>query len=149
MNKKIRLALGLGKNEKIEEIVAELRTMYEVEIVSDSEEAYHTIHVFKPDLAVLDFSLSKIHPIELYEGVALAHANVKFVLCVTEDNFQVAMRVWKRRSVDFIFKPFYPAQFVNNVNTIVRSMISAVEIKDLTKKISKLEAEIADLKKNN
>lgn len=146
-NNRVRLALGLGECERCTEIVEKLSTMYFVDVVADSEEAYHTIHVFKPDLAILDFSLSKIHPIELYEGVVLAHAHVKFVLCVNEDNFKVAQRVWKRRSVDFIFKPFYPEQFVNNVNTIVRNMLNIKEMKVMSERIALLEEQVSELKK--
>lgn len=143
LKEKVKVVLGLEQNEVSGEIFDQMREMYEVEVVADSEEAYHTIHVFKPDLALLDFALDKIHPIELYEGVALAHPHVKFVLCVTEDNFEVAMRVWKRRSVDFIFKPFYPKQFVNNVNTIVRNMVNEKEIKSLKKELKLLKNRLA------
>jgi len=142
----VRIVVGLGDCERSEEIINQLKTMYEVEVVGDSEEAYHTIHVFKPHLAILDFSLSKIHPIELYEGVALAHAGVTFVLCVTEDNYKVAQKIWKQRSVDFIFKPFFPLQFVNNLNTIVRNLLNTRYLQENQDQIKSLQEEIDRLK---
>lgn len=145
-DRKVRIVLGLSDVHDAETVRDLLLPMYDVEIVEDSEDAYHTIHVFKPDLAILDFSLDKIHPIELYEGMSFAHANVNFVMCVTEDNFQVAQRIWKQRSVDFIFKPFYPQQCVNNINTIVRNFLNMVEIEQLQNKVRELEDELKRLR---
>lgn len=145
----IKMVLGLGDYERAEEILTILRQMYEVQVVEDSEEAYHVIHVFNPDIAILDYTLSKIHPIELYEGIALAHPSVHFIICVNEDNFKVAERVWKRRACDFIFKPFFPEQFVNDVNKLVRNLLSAEEIEDLKSRIANLEAENNRLKEDN
>jgi len=141
--KKIKVVIGLPRYERLDAVVPKLRTMYDVETISDSEEAYHTIHVFKPDVAVLDFALSKIHPIELYEGIALAHPYVNFILCGTEDNFQIAQRVWKQRACDFIYKPFTPDQFVANINRIVRNIINVKEIEQLKQYIGELEAKLA------
>ena len=146
LKRKVRIALGLGEYEQIDQIVTILSHMHDIEVVADSEEAYHTIHAFKPDIAVLDYSLSKIHPIELYEGIALAHKNVHFVICVTEDNYQIAQRVWKRRASDFIFKPFLPEQFVNDINKIVRNVFNFIEIEELQKRIKALEEELKLLK---
>ncbi|MBU1864036.1 MAG: response regulator [Candidatus Omnitrophica bacterium] len=143
--KLIKVVVGIGNYEHAEEIVDMLKTMYTVEVVADAEEAYHTIHVFKPNLAILDFSLAKIHPIELYEGVALIHPEVSFVLCVTKDNFKVAQRVWNKRSADFIFKPFTPQQFIYSVNKVVRNIINIRDIEQLKRKIEFLQAELQAL----
>ncbi len=144
--RKTKIVIGLHEYEQIEVIAHCLKDMHEVEIVYDTEEAYHTIHVFKPDIAILDYALSKIHPIELYEGIALAHPHVHFVICVTEDNYKVAQKVWKRRSCDFIFKPFSPEQFVSDVNKIVRNVFDMKEIDSLRKRIKDLEGEIDQLR---
>ncbi len=143
---KVRIAIGLHEYKHINEVVDILGQMHDIEIVADSEEAYHTIHAFKPDIAVLDYALSKIHPIELYEGIALAHANVHFVICVTEENYRIAQRVWKRRASDFIFKPFHPAQFVNDINKIVRNVFNFKEIEELNERIKLLEKELKNLR---
>ena len=146
LKRRVRIALGLGEYEHIDRIVAILSQMHDIEVVADSEEAYHNIHAFKPDIAVLDYSLAKIHPIELYEGIALAHAHVHFIICVTEENYQIAQRVWKRRASDFIFKPFFPEQFVNDINKIVRNVFNMIEIEELSERIKNLEKELKRLK---
>jgi two-component SAPR family response regulator len=145
LDKKTKIVIGLHENEYCNDIVNRLKNMHELEVVYDTEEAYHTIHVFKPDIAILDYSLSKIHPIELYEGIALAHPHVHFVICVTDDNYKVAQKVWKRRACDFIFKPFTAEQFVCDVNKIVRNVFDLKEIEFLKKKIKDLEDEVDQL----
>lgn len=139
---KPKVVIGLYEFSGIDEVNDRLSSMYDLEVVADTEEAYHTIHVFKPDIAILDYSLSKIHPIELYEGIALAHAHVHFIICVTDDNYKVAQKVWKRRACDFIFKPFTVEQFISDVNKIVRNVFDLKEIDILKKRIKELEAEI-------
>jgi len=146
LGKKTKIVIGLHEYPVLEEIQKRLSGMHDLEIVSDTEEAYHTIHVFKPDIAILDYALSKIHPIELYEGIALAHPHVHFVICVSDDNYKVAQKVWKRRSCDFIFKPFTVDQFVSDVNKIVRNVFDLKEIDNLKKRIFELETEIDRLR---
>jgi two-component SAPR family response regulator len=146
LDPKPKVVIGLHEFPDTKQIEKRLKTMYDLEIVSDTEEAYHTIHVFKPDIAILDYTLSKIHPIELYEGIALAHPYVHFVICVTEDNYKVAQKVWKRRSCDFVFKPFTIEQFISDVNKIVRNVYDLKEIDSLKKKIKTLESEIERLR---
>ena len=142
LKRKTKIVIGLEKYDRIDEIAERFKDMHDVEFVNDSEEAYHAIHVFKPDIAILDYALSKIHPIELYEGIALAHSSVHFVICVTEENYRVAQTIWKQRSCDFIFKPFFPEQFMSDVNKIVRNVYDMREINELKLKIDDLKNEI-------
>ncbi len=145
--KKLKLVIGLKDKEIMFFAKERLKESFDVESVEDSEGAYHVIHTFKPDMAILDFSLDKIHPIELYEGVSFIHPETHFVICVTDDNFKVAEKIWKKRSCDFIFKPFTLEQFVNDVNKIVRNYFDMKEIARLRKRVLELEAEIERIKR--
>ena len=142
MKEKVKIVIGLKENNVLDDIKYNLSKMYIVEFVNDAEEAYHAIHDFKPNIVILDFSLEKIHPIELYEGVSMVHSHIGFVICVTEDNFKVAERVWSKRACDFIFKPFTPSQFINDINKIVRNFFDMQEIDILRKKVALLEKEL-------
>jgi two-component system, OmpR family, response regulator VicR len=144
---KIKLLIGLEEGSKTDEILANLKTSYNVEMVYDSEEAYQKIHVFDPDIAILDYALSKIHPIELYEGISMVHFHLRVVICVNNENLEVASRIWKQRAIDFILKPFTAEQFVLDVNKVVRHVLDLRENESLKKKIVLLENELSLLKK--
>ena len=79
----------------------------------------------------------------------MVHFQVHVVICVTEDNHAVARRIWKKRAIDFIFKPYDTQRFLIDVNKVVRHILDVREIKQLRKKIKTLEQEIQTLQKKN
>jgi len=144
---KIKIVIGIEDSEQKQEIVKILSQTYSVQTASDSEEAYHVIHKFDPDLAILDYSLSKMHPIDLHEGISFVHSHVHLVICVTSENLEVARRVWHRRAMDFIFKPFHTTRFIQDVNKIIRYILDKRELDTLRKRINVIENELKKIKK--
>ncbi len=144
---KIKIVIGMEDSAQKEEIVEILSQTYSVETASDSEEAYHLIHKFDPDLVILDYSLSKMHPIDLHNGISFIHSYMHLVICVTSDNLEVARRVWHRRAMDFIFKPYHTVCFVQDVNKIVRYILDKRELDKLHRRIKAMEDELKEIKK--
>jgi response regulator of citrate/malate metabolism len=145
-NTQIKILIGLEDDMPKNEIVENLSEFYSVVTVKDCEEAYHTIHSFDPDLAILDYSLSKLHPIDLHEGIAMVHSYVHVVICATVENLEVAERVWSRRAMDFIVKPITSGRFVQDVHKIIRYIIDKRELTQLRKRIKAIEDQIGTLK---
>jgi len=144
---KLKILIGLEPTPQREEIVSILAEKYSVETVSDSEEAYTRIHSFDPDLAILDYSLSKVNPIDLHDGIAMVHSYVQVVICATAENLEVAHRVWSRRAMDFIMKPVTTDRFIQDVNKIIRYIFDKRELKQLRARIKSIEEDIAKIKK--
>ncbi len=145
-DEKLKIIIGLEDSVQKDEIIAILSEAYSVMTVDDCEDAYHKIHSFDPDLAILDYSLSKVHPIDLHEGIAMIHSYVQVVICVTAENLEVARRVWSRRAMDFIMKPIKTDRFIQDVNKIIRYIIDKRELKQLRLRVKAIEDEIAKLK---
>jgi len=144
--RKFKVLLGLEQNESTPRIIEILSKSYLVQTVIDTEDAYHHIHSFDPDLAILDYSLSKLHPINLHEGISFVHASLHLVICVTEENLEVAHRVWNRRAIDFILKPYTVDRFIHDVNKVVRYVLERRELDQLRKRINILEREMKQLR---
>jgi len=147
--KKQTLLLGLHDEPAAERIFAVLSRSFLVQAAVDAEDAYHKIHTLDPDLAVLDYALPKINPINLHEGISFLHANVGVVICVTEENYAVASRVWSKRAVDFIFKPYTETRFVQDVMKVMRYILLHKENEQMRTQIRTLEAEKALLESDN
>jgi DNA-binding NtrC family response regulator len=144
--KRIKILLGLERNTQTVEIAERLGESFDVIVVHDAEEAYQKIHSFDPDIAIFDYGLAKIHPIELHEGISMVHFYIHVVICVNEENLLVARRIWQKRAIDFILKPFDLERFINDVHKIVRHVIDQRTIERLAKKIESLESEIGKLR---
>jgi DNA-binding NtrC family response regulator len=143
----IKILLALTGDAKRVAIVHALSKKFSIETASDAEEAYHAIHKFNPDIAILDYNLSKINPIDVFDGVSLVHHTVYYVICVTNENLEVARRVWKRRAMDFIIKPYDVKRFVQDINKLVRYVFEQRELKYLRKRVKALETENELLKR--
>jgi PleD family two-component response regulator len=142
----LKILIGLDPCPERDEIVAILSSQYDVVTVVDSEEAYEKIHSFDPDLAILDYSLSKVNPIDLHHGIAMVHSYVQVVICATAENLEVAHRVWSRRAMDFIMKPITAERFIQDVNKIIRYIYDKRELKQLRERIKVIEKEIIKIK---
>lgn len=144
---KLKILIGLEAGAQRDEIVGILSENYSVATVSDSEEAYERIHSFDPDLAILDYALSKVNPIDLHEGISMIHSYVQVVICANAENLEVAHRVWSRRAMDFIIKPFSTGRFIQDVNKIIRYIYDKRELKQLRDHLRSLEKKIDAIKK--
>ncbi|MBU1864037.1 MAG: response regulator [Candidatus Omnitrophica bacterium] len=144
--KDVKILIGMEDSEQKKEIVDILSETFTVHAVSDSEEAYQEIHKFDPDLVILDYSLSKINPIDLHDGIAFIHSYISMVICATEENLEVARRVWSRRAIDFIIKPFETGSFIQDVNKIMRNLINKREVDALSKQVKQLEEAIKKIR---
>ena len=147
MSKQFRVLLALENDEKNESIGKVLEEFYVVKIARDADQVYSIIHQFQPDLAVLDYSLTNINPIELHEGIEFLHPNTKFVICVTEENLAVAKCIWFQRSIDYIRKPISDGNIVDDINKLVRHIIDQREITDLQEQVNRLKDENEKLRK--
>lgn len=147
MNSKFRVLLAL-ENEAINEQVHYLLSEhYDVRTAHDADDVYHLIHTFQPWLAVLDYNLTTINPIDLHEGVEFLHPQTKFVICVTTENLEVARRVWCKRAIDYIRKPIDQYRIRDDINKIVRHIIDQHEIRTLETKITAFEKENEKLRR--
>ncbi len=147
-NDKMKILLGLESGTDIGKIVFKLSEKYDVKMVNDAEEAYEFIHTFDPDLAILDYTLSKINPIDLHDGISFIHSHLKLVICVSNENYEVASRIWSKRAMDFIIKPFTVERFLLDVNKIVRYILDQRELDLLRKRINYYESVLKDLRGN-
>lgn len=142
MTQKFKIVLGFH-DWQISAYVAEAaREMYEINIVRTAEEAYAAVHAFTPDLAILDYAMDGINPIEFHEGIEMMHPETMIVICVDEMNLEIAKRIWRRRSMDFIRKPIYHDRIVDDMNKIVRHIIDRRCIQELTEKVRELSRPI-------
>jgi PleD family two-component response regulator len=148
-SEQLKILIGLEAGKQRDEIVRILSEDYAVVTVSDSEEAYERIHSFDPDLAILDYSLSKVNPIDLHEGISMIHSYVQVVICATAENLEVAHRVWSRRAMDFIIKPVSTGRFIQDVNKIIRYIYDKRELKQLREQLKSIEKKIEALKKKD
>ena len=144
--KNMKILIGLEDKKQRDEIVSVLSRTFTVVTAFDSEEAYERIHHIDPDLAILDYTLSKINPINLYDGIAFIHSNVHMVICVTSENLEVARRVWSRRAIDFILKPIQTDRFVHDVLKITRYLVDKAELEAVREQVETLQQEIDSLK---
>ncbi|MFC1809659.1 response regulator [Candidatus Omnitrophota bacterium] len=147
MDKQFRVLIALENKEKNELIKEALKSFYSVEIAQGADEVYSVIHQFQPDLAVLDYSLTSVNPIELHEGIEFLHPNTKFVICVSDENMEVAKRIWFKRSIDYIRKPISDMSFIDDVNKLVRHIVDQRQIRDLQERVNRLKEENEKLKK--
>ena len=141
-----RLVLALDNKETEKQVTQLLTKFYDVKTASDAEEVYHIVHHFHPDLAIMDYSLKNINPIELYEGIEFLHPETTYVLCAYHDNMEVAKRIWNKRAIDFIRKPIDTEHLLDDIYKITRHIIDVRKIETLEVKIKELEAEIRKLK---
>jgi len=147
MDKRFCVVLALETNEKNESVKRALEGHYEIKLAQNAEEVYALIHQYQPDLAILDYNLTKINPIDLHEGVEFLHPLTKFVICVTDENLEVAKRVWFQRAVDYIRKPVGDKHFIDDINKLVRHIIDQRHIKTLQSEIERLQEENDKLRK--
>lgn len=143
----LKILIGIEPGPDRDAIVRELRRPFIVDTVDDTEQAYDKIHHFDPDIAVLDYSLDKIHPINLHDGISLVHSYLVMVLCVTEENLQVAFRAWQKRSMNYILKPYTVERFVHDVRKIARHVMDQNKIKELRREVVDLKKKVALLEK--
>ncbi|MBN1493911.1 MAG: response regulator [Candidatus Omnitrophica bacterium] len=147
MIKQFRVLLALESEQKNKAIQQVLDEFYVVQVARDAEEVYSIIHQFQPDLAVLDYSLTNINPIELHEGIEFLHPHTKFVICVTNENLEIAKRIWLHRSIDYIRKPIGDDHIIDDINKLVRHILDQREIKGLQEQINRLKDENEKLRK--
>jgi len=146
MSNKIRVLLAL-ETETLTQLVQEkMQEQYVIQTAKDAEDVYTIIHKFQPDLAVLDYSLTSVNPIELHEGIEFLHPNTTFVICATSENLEVARRIWLKRSIDYIRKPVDADMLIDNIHKIVRHIIDQRHIRELKGTLAELQAENKRLK---
>ena len=68
------------------------------------------------------------------------------VICVTNENLEVARRVWSRRAIDFILKPIQTGRFVHDVLKITRYLVDKAELEALREQVQTLQQEVDSLK---
>jgi len=144
--REIKILIGLPDGPQKDEIVSILSSSHTVETASDSVEAYKKIHEIDPDIAILDYALSKINPINLSDGISFIHANVYMVICVTDENIEVASWAWNKRALDFIMKPYTTDRFVQDARKILRYIIQKKEVERLRKEVQTLQEEIKNIR---
>lgn len=142
----IKILLALEASPERQEIIEELSKYYNVQVADDCENVYDKVHSFDPDIAILDYSISKLHPIDLHEGISLVHSHLHLVICVNTENLEVAERIWHKRAIDYIIKPYTTKRFLNDVKKVLRYVLHVQEIKKLRKRIKELKKEIDDTK---
>jgi DNA-binding NtrC family response regulator len=147
MDKRFCVVLALENAEKNERVQKALQGHYEVKLAKDADEVYALIHQFQPDLAILDYNLTRINPIELHEGIEFLHPTTKFVICVTDENLEVAKRVWFQRSIDYIRKPVGDKHFIDDINKLVRHIVDQRQIHTLQDEVRRLNEENEKLRK--
>lgn len=131
---KFRLYIGLEDKTLEAEVIDELSSVFSVSPVLDTAHAYDVIHKGAPDMLIIDYALAKINPVDLYDGVSVFH-DVPIVLCVSEENYEVTRRVWKKRSIDYILKPFSKQRFIFDVYKAVRHLMLVQDHERLIKEL--------------
>ncbi|MFC1809225.1 response regulator [Candidatus Omnitrophota bacterium] len=149
MEKPYKILLAFEDKQLSECCKNSLTDSYLVYVVNDAKRVYEIVHEVQLDLAILDYNLPNINPIELHEGMEYLHPATTIILCTTEENEQVAKRIWHRRALDYIRKPFHVSGFVNEVNKILRYVVACDQIRTLEQRVLRLERELKNLREEN
>ena len=145
--KEFRILFALANDALQAEIAARLEKYYTIRGAENAEAVTDAIHEFQPQLAIIDYALADVNPIEIDEGLKFLHPDTKIVLCVTDENLEVASRIWHKRAIDYIRKPLDIDHMEDDVNKIVRHLLDQVYKESLAKKLNDLEVENEKLKR--
>jgi PleD family two-component response regulator len=147
MQKPYNILLGIEDRDLVEYCKQQLASYCIVHVAYDAQRVYQIMHEAKIDLAVLDYSLPNVNPIELHEGMAFLHPETTIVLCVSQENRAVATRIWHKRAIDYIYKPTESVRFVDDINKVLRYIIAQDYVRKLEERIMHLEKELKEFRK--
>lgn len=122
-----------------------LRKTYTAHVARDIQEFSAKIHKYDFDLIIIDTHFSGLKAEEVYQGINLLHPNSVFVIYTRKDKQALAMRVWKRRAIDYIVYTKEAYTFMEEINKSVRWAIQKREVTHLGKTIESAAKSIQEL----
>jgi PleD family two-component response regulator len=146
MQKPYNILLGIEDRDLIEYCKQQLSSYCIVHVAYDAQGVYQIMHEAKIDLAILDYSLPNVNPIELHEGMAFLHPETTIVLCVSPENRAVATRIWHKRAMDYIYKPTEGPRFVDDINKVLRYTVVQDYVRKLEVRIMQLEKQLKEFR---
>ncbi|MBN1493720.1 MAG: response regulator [Candidatus Omnitrophica bacterium] len=147
MQKPYKVLLAIDDTALTDYCKLKLKDYCVVYVVDSSSRVYEIMHEAQIDLAVLDYSLPQINPIELHEGMEFLHPDTTIVLCVTRENREVATRIWHKRAIDYIQKPLDGPRLIDDINKVLRYIVAQDYVRRLEQRILQLEKELNDVRK--
>ena len=136
--KDFKLLLALSDQRFAKRVAAELKAHYTVMLAKTLKEFSDRIHQADLGLIIIDYQYCGMKAEDVYQGIELLHPNSLFVIYTDKDKQDLAMRLWKRRAMDYIFHTNDAFAFAEEVHKCVRWIIQKAEAMALGKRIDDL-----------
>jgi two-component system alkaline phosphatase synthesis response regulator PhoP len=93
---------------------------FEVNCVYDGEAVFEAIHIFRPDLIVLDLMLPKMDGIQVCSKLRANHNFVPIIMLTAMQDLTDKIAGLDNGADDYMTKPFSPQELVSRIQAILR-----------------------------
>lgn len=109
-------------NKKLlDSIVNELKTHFEVESISDGEEALFLINQNIYDLVVLDLMLPGLNGIEILKNIRSNNSELLVLILTAKESLDNKVEAFSIGANDYLTKPFYMEELVARIYAMLRT----------------------------
>jgi DNA-binding NtrC family response regulator len=143
--KDFRILVAVSNPSFSRKVVNELRKTYTVHMAKNIRDFSHKIHKKDFDLIIIDYRFSGMRAEDVYQGIMLLHPNALFVVYTAKDKKELAMRLWKRRALDYITATKDVFHFAEEVHKCVRWIVEKTDMTQLSKKIDEMAESIKNI----
>lgn len=92
---------------------------YEVTVVTDGNEAIHTVDREVFDVAILDIMVPKISGMEVLAYIREKHPDMAVIMLTALDDEQTQVKAFNLYADDYIIKPFSPILLIKRIETVL------------------------------
>ena len=143
--KEFKILLALNKQDFAKKVLYQLRKTYTIHLARTLKQFSHQVHKYEFDLVIIDYQFCGMKAEDVYQGIEMLHPNALFVIYTQRHKKDLAMKVWKRRALDYISYTSDIYSFCEEVNKCVRWLIQRTEVTTLGKKIDDLAHSITEI----
>ena len=143
--REFKILLAITDQNFATRVAKALRQTYSVQQAKDIKDLSAKVHKYDFSLIIIDYRFSGMKAEDVYQGVELLHPNALFVIYTQKDKRDLAMKVWKRRALDYIVYTRDIYSFAEEVNKCVRWILQKTEATYLGKRIDDLADSIKNL----
>lgn len=114
--------LYLEDELNIQDVVAEylMTSGYQVDCVSDGQEAFHQLEKTVYDLAVLDIMVPKVNGIDVLKQIKQYYPDIATIMLTALDDEHHQIQAFDLFADDYIIKPFSPVLLLKRIEAILR-----------------------------
>lgn len=126
----------------LESIVSELKNHFQVEYVSDGDEALYLIKQNVYDLIILDLMLPGLSGIEILKNIRCTNEDLLVLILTAKESLDNKVEAFTIGANDYLTKPFYIEELVARIYAMLRTkgkidVKNTLEFKDLTLDLNK------------